>query len=74
VTGGVALFSAAHRRLVWLSLATVRPRDAVGRTRRQLAAELITELAVIDRKIKQANAALTELIAATGSSYSSSTG
>jgi transposase len=45
----------------------VRPRDVVGRTRRQLAVELITELAVIDRKIKQANAALTELIAATGS-------
>jgi transposase len=48
-------------------LASVRPRDVVGRTRRQLASELITELAVIDKKIKQANAALTELIAATGS-------
>jgi hypothetical protein len=48
-------------------LATVRSRDVVGRTRRQLASELITELAVIDKKIKQANAALTELIAATGS-------
>lgn len=35
-------------------LATVRPRDVVGRTRRQLAAELITELAVIDKKIKLA--------------------
>jgi transposase len=45
-------------------LASVRPRDVVGRTRRQLAAELITELAVIDKKIKQANAALTGLIAA----------
>ena len=48
-------------------LATVRPRDVVGRTRRQLASELITELAVIDKKIKLANAVLTELIAATGS-------
>jgi transposase len=48
-------------------LATVRPRDVVGRTRRQLAAELITELAVIDKKIKLADQALTELIAATGS-------
>jgi hypothetical protein len=37
-------------------LATVRPRDIVGRTRRQLAAELITELAVIDKKIKTADA------------------
>jgi len=48
-------------------LAGVRPRDVVGRTRRQLASELITELAVIDKKIKQSNAALTDLIAATGS-------
>ncbi len=48
-------------------LATVRPRDVVGRTRRQLASDLITELAVIDKKIKQANAALTALIATTGS-------
>jgi transposase len=39
----------------------------VGRTRRQLASELITEIAVIDRKIKAANAQLTELIEATGS-------
>jgi transposase len=56
--------SASQARMI---LATVRPRDVVGRTRRQLASELITELAVIDRKIKQVNAALTELIAATGS-------
>jgi len=48
-------------------LASVRPRDVVGRTRRQLAAELITELAVIDKKIKLADQALNELIAATGS-------
>jgi transposase len=48
-------------------LATVRPRDLVGRTRRQLASDLITELTVIDKKIKQANAVLTELITATGS-------
>jgi len=41
-------------------LAGVRPRDVVGRTRRQLASELITELAVIDKKIKQSNAALTD--------------
>jgi transposase len=48
-------------------LATVRPRDIVGRTRRQLAAELITELATIDKKIKAANRQLTELVHATGS-------
>jgi len=48
-------------------LATVRPRDLVGRTRRQLAAELIAELTALDKKIKQANKALTQLIAAAGS-------
>jgi len=48
-------------------LATVRPRDIVGRTRRQLAADLITELVSIDKKIKTANGQLTELLAQTGS-------
>jgi transposase len=65
VPGGAKKYlSAQQARTI---LASVRPRDVVGRTRRQLAAELITELAVIDRKIKQANAALTELITAVGS-------
>jgi hypothetical protein len=31
-----------------LRLASVRPRDLIGRTRRQLAAELILELSVVD--------------------------
>jgi transposase len=48
-------------------LNTVRPRDIVGRTRRQLASEPITEIAVIDKKSKAANVQLTELIASTGS-------
>ena len=48
-------------------LATVRPRDAVGKTRRWLASELIHELVVIDKKIKVAKQELTELVASTGS-------
>jgi transposase len=61
VPGGAKKFlSAPQARAL---LATVRPRDIVGRTRRQLA----TELAVIDKKIKAADRQLTELIAATGS-------
>jgi transposase len=48
-------------------LNTVRPRDLVGRTQRQLASELITELAGIDKKIKAADAQLIELLAQTGS-------
>jgi transposase len=49
-------------------LAGVRPRDVVGKTRRRLAAELITELVAIDKRTKTANRELDELIEATGSS------
>jgi hypothetical protein len=55
-------------------LATIRPRDIVGRTRRQLAAELITELAALDKKIKAADKQLTDLIDAAGSSLRQLTG
>jgi transposase len=48
-------------------LATVRPRDVVGKTRRKLAAELVVELDRIDRKIKVAGKELRELVEATGS-------
>ena len=48
-------------------LATVRPRDVVGKTRRWLASELIHELVVIDKKIKIAKQELTELVGTTGS-------
>jgi hypothetical protein len=48
-------------------LNTVRPRDVVGRSRRWLASELITEPTVMDKKIKIANEELTELVKATGS-------
>ncbi len=52
VPGGAKKFlSTAQARDL---LNTARPRDLVGRTRRQLASELITELAVIDKKIKAA--------------------
>jgi transposase len=48
-------------------LATVRPRDVVGKTRRQLAAEMVAELQNIDKKIKVAKKQLTELVEANGS-------
>ncbi|MEH0986344.1 IS110 family transposase [Micromonospora sp. CPCC 205556] len=47
-------------------LNTVRPRDLVGRTRRRLASELITELVQVDKKIKAADKELT--VETTGSS------
>ncbi|MGN9889813.1 transposase [Micromonospora sp. L31] len=63
--GGAKKFLSAPQARALLN--TVRPRDIVGRTRRQLASELITELTAIDKKIKAANAQLTELVEATGS-------
>ena len=49
-------------------LSKVRPRDAVGKTRRRVAAELITDLERIYARKKAANKELTELVKATGTS------
>jgi len=48
-------------------LATVKPRDVAGKTRRRLAAELITELVAIERKIAALTKELKEMVRATGS-------
>ena len=45
-------------------LATVRPRDIADRTRRQLAADLIDDVAVLDRKLKTVEKTIAESIAA----------
>jgi transposase len=47
-------------------LATVRPRDVAGRTRRQLAAELLADIVVLDRKLKDSDQRLKEAVTATG--------
>src|SRR3954466_2720225 len=47
-------------------LATVRPRDVVGKTRRRVAAELVADLERIYARKKAANKELTELVKATG--------
>ena len=65
VPGGAKKFLSAQQARALLT--TVRPRDVVGKTRRQLASELIRELDDIDKKIKAANPQLTELVATTGS-------
>ena len=49
-------------------LAKVRPRDTAGKTRRRVAAELITDLERIYQRKKAADKELTELVRATGSS------
>jgi transposase len=48
-------------------LATVRPRDQVGRTRRRLVAEELAELARIDAKVKTLKAELRQAVQALGS-------
>ena len=49
-------------------LARVRPRDAAGKTRRRVAAELIRDLERIYKRKKAADKELRELVAATGTS------
>ena len=44
-------------------VATVRPRDIAGKARRQLAVDLIDDVAVFDRKIKTVDARIEEAVA-----------
>jgi transposase len=55
--------SAAQAKVL---LATVRPRDVAGKTRRRVAAELISDLERIYARKKAANKELNELLKATG--------
>ena len=43
-------------------LATVRPRDIAGRTRRQLAADHLADLVAVDKRIKDLDARITETL------------
>jgi len=47
-------------------LGTVRPRDAAGRARRQLAVDLVDDTVVAERKIKAVDARIAEAVAASG--------
>jgi transposase len=48
-------------------LASARPRDLPGRTRRELAVELVAEVEVLDGKLKPLNRRLAEAVTAAGS-------
>ena len=48
-------------------LATVRPRDIAGKTRRRIAAEELADLVAVEAKIKKATAELKTLVTARGS-------
>jgi transposase len=64
VPGGAKVFlSAAQARKL---LASVRPRDAAGKTRKRVAAELVADLEKIYTRAKAADKELTELVKATG--------
>jgi transposase len=48
-------------------LASVRPRDLAGKTRRRIAAEELTELVAVEAKMKRATAELKAIVIARGS-------
>ena len=48
------------------ALRSIRPRTALGRTLRQIAAELLSEVRRLDRRIAEATAALSAAVAASG--------
>jgi len=62
--GGAKQFLSARQARALI--ATIKPRDLVGKTRRRLAVELIGEVETIDKKIKAADKDLTELVTARG--------
>jgi transposase len=63
--GGAKQFLSAQQARAMI--ATIRPRDLPGKTRRHLAAELIGELEATDKKIKSLQKELTALVTARGS-------
>ena len=65
VPGGAKKYlSATQARAL---IATIKPRGLVGKTRRRLVVELISELSSIDRKIKDADKELQQLVIDRGS-------
>ena len=70
--GGAKQFLSARQARALI--ATIKPRDLVGKTRRRLVVELIGELETIDRKIKTAEKDLTALVADRGSTVMDLTG
>jgi len=63
--GGAKQFLSARQARALI--ATIRPRDIVGKTRRRLVVELIGELEGVDKKIKTADKDLKQLVTARGS-------
>ena len=64
IPGGAPRFLSATQAKALL--ATVRPRDVAGRTRRQLAAELLADIVRLDRQLKDSDQQLRAAVTATG--------
>ena len=65
IPGGAKAFLSSQQARAMI--ATIKPRDIVGATRRRLAVELIVELEGIDKKIKTIKKELTALVTDRGS-------
>jgi transposase len=63
--GGAKQFLSAQQARAMV--ATIKPRDMVGKTRRRLVVEMIGELEAIDKKMKTLKKELTALVTARGS-------
>ena len=63
--GGAKKFLSAHQARALIT--TIKPRDPIGKTRRRLAVEMVSELETIDRKIKAADQELRQLVTDRGS-------
>ena len=70
--GGAKQFLSAQQARALI--ATIKPRDLPGKTRRRLVVELIGELETIDRKIKAIKKELTALVSERGSTLLELTG
>ena len=70
--GGAKQFLSAQQARALI--ATIKPRDLPGKTRRRLAVELIGEIEAIDRKSKSLKKELTALVVARGSTLLELTG
>jgi transposase len=70
--GGAKQFLSSHQTRAMI--ATIKPRDIVGKTRRRLAVELIVEVEGIDKKIKAIKKEISALVIARGSTLMDLTG
>jgi transposase len=70
--GGAPQLLSSHKARAMI--ATIRPRDLVGKIRRRLAVELIVELEGIDKKTKAVKTDLHDLVLARGSTLMDLTG